>query len=41
MGGTGLGLFMSKMIIEKKLGGNISVENLDGGATFKIDVPKY
>ncbi|MEA3554136.1 MAG: HAMP domain-containing sensor histidine kinase [Campylobacterota bacterium] len=39
-GGTGLGLFMSKMIIQKKLKGDLSVENIDGGATFKISIPK-
>jgi len=39
-GGTGLGLFMSKMIIEKKLKGDISVKNIDGGTTFKINIPK-
>ena len=39
-GGTGLGLFMSKMIIEKKLKGDISVENIDDGTTFKINIPK-
>jgi C4-dicarboxylate-specific signal transduction histidine kinase len=27
---------MSKMIIEKNMGGELSVENVNGGALFKI-----
>ncbi len=34
--GTGLGLYMAKLIIEEHLDGEISVENIDGGAEFKI-----
>ncbi len=37
--GTGLGLFMSKMIIEKSLDGTIRVENIDDGLKFTIKIP--
>ena len=37
--GTGLGLYMSKTIIEKHLLGSLSVSNEDGGACFKITLP--
>jgi len=38
--GTGLGLYMSKMIIEKNMGGELSVENTKNGALFKIVLQK-
>lgn len=37
--GTGLGLYMSKVIVEKHLGGSISVENVNAGVCFKITIP--
>ncbi len=36
--GTGLGLYMSKMIIEKNMNGELSVENTKKGAIFKVVV---
>jgi PAS domain S-box-containing protein len=36
--GTGVGLFMSKTIIEKNMGGTLVVRNTDVGAEFKIEV---
>ena len=37
--GTGLGLFMSKMIIEKSLDGTIEAKNSDSGLEFIIKIP--
>jgi len=36
--GTGLGLFISKTIIEKNMGGWLTVRNAEGGAEFRIEV---
>jgi PAS domain S-box-containing protein len=38
-GGTGVGLYMSKNIIEKNMAGKLSVANVDGGARFRIELP--
>ncbi|MFA7084791.1 MAG: ATP-binding protein [Arcobacteraceae bacterium] len=37
--GTGLGLFMSKLIIEKSLSGTIEVRNYEEGSIFTIKIP--
>ncbi len=36
--GTGVGLFMTKSIIEKNMGGKLTVRNNDEGAEFRIEV---
>lgn len=40
VGGSGIGLFMSKLIIEKNMNGQLLVENTLTGAFFKIVIPK-
>ena len=37
--GTGLGLYMSKMIVEDHCHGHVSVENIDNGASFILTLP--
>jgi signal transduction histidine kinase len=36
--GTGVGLFMSRTIVEKNMGGTLSARNVDGGAQFRIEI---
>jgi len=36
--GTGIGLFMSKTIIEKNMGGHLTLRNVGDGAEFRIEV---
>ncbi len=38
--GTGLGLYMAKMIIESSMGGVLKVTNKGNGACFTIEIPK-
>ncbi len=38
--GTGLGLYMSKTIVEEHLNGTLSVENIDDGVCFRIIIKK-
>lgn len=38
--GTGLGLYMAKMLIESSMGGVLKVVNKDNGACFTIEIPK-
>lgn len=37
--GTGIGLYMSKTIVEKNMGGSLQVENVRNGAKFTITIP--
>ncbi len=39
--GTGIGLYMSKTIIETNMGGSLTVKNVDGGFEFVITLPAY
>jgi C4-dicarboxylate-specific signal transduction histidine kinase len=36
--GTGINLFLSKTIVEKKMGGRLTVRNIGAGAEFRIEV---
>jgi PAS domain S-box-containing protein len=37
--GTGLGLYMSRMILEQSMAGTVTAENIPGGAEFRIALP--
>ena len=37
--GTGIGLYMAKMIIERNMEGIISADNIENGARFTLSIP--
>jgi PAS domain S-box-containing protein len=37
--GVGLGLYMSKMLVEQHMNGNLYVKNKNGGACFSVEIP--
>lgn len=37
--GTGIGLYMSKTIIEQNMGGTLRARNINGGVEFSIEIP--
>ena len=37
--GTGIGLYMSKMIIERNMGGTLTARSIDGGSEFSVFTP--
>jgi signal transduction histidine kinase len=37
--GSGIGLYMSKMIIERNMNGSITARNIEGGAEFIVFAP--
>ncbi len=39
--GTGIGLYMSKIIVEQNMDGKLYAKNLDNGAEFIVKVPLY
>lgn len=39
--GTGIGLYMSKIIVEQNMNGKLYVENIDNGVSFLIKLPLY
>jgi signal transduction histidine kinase len=39
--GTGLGLYMTKQIVEQHMNGTIAVKNIENGAQFDIKVPLF
>ncbi|TLP38617.1 HAMP domain-containing histidine kinase [Arcobacter arenosus] len=39
--GTGIGLYMSKIIVEQNMEGKLSVRNIENGAQFIVKIPLY
>lgn len=37
--GTGIGLYLSKIIIEERMGGKITLENIEGGVSCLVRIP--